>query len=381
MDNKKKLLIGGGIAVAIIILIVLFVVFGKDDAKENKTTTSAQSTSGVTEEITTLEDDSTEATNEETSSEIVEESSDEETTSTVIEESSEDTTTKSEAVVDKETTTRKENSTTKKNETTTKKQVSKETTTKKQTTTAKQTTTKQETTTQEQTTVKPKPQSGRIKECELALVDKCVDFYPDYVNEGSIYTYIEGKFNPYIYQRDHFGWENMCIYVHQLLIEDKAYYANDDFALKYPDDEIKQLLIRDIHFMKKYNQAIIEECDKWVKGTSVYNTAEEFVNYMDSRYSDSGKNSIFNETRDEQWYKKWCYWDEQRQEYRTSYIQYICFSAISYEKEGYFTDVEEIYKKLANENAWYIDPPGFYCRWIYDANTDKTTIYVVTMYS
>lgn len=365
MDNKKKLLIGGGAAAAVILIIVLIVLLsGGKETREDKTTTSSQLGNITTEENTTLKEETTENTTEatevESSNETTDELSDEETT--LAEESSSK---------EEETTTKKVETTTKKNETT-----AKQTTTKKQ-----QTTSKQETTTQEQTTAKPKPKSGRIKECELALVDMSKEFWPDTVNEGSIYTVVEGMINPYLYQKNQFGWENMAIYIHDADIEDSEYYKNDDFAIKYPNDDLTQTIIRYIHYTQKYNQAIIDDCEKWVAGTSKYRDVNEFKEYLDSRYSEYGENSIFKETRNEEWYKKWCYWDKQLQEYRTSYIYYTGLSAITYEEDGYYTNVEEIYERLANEEVWYIDPPGFYCRWVYDANTDKTTIYVVTMYT
>ena len=373
MDNKKKLIIGGGIAAAIIILIVLFVVFGKDDAKENETTTSAQSTSGVTEEITTLKENSTEATNEETSSEIVEESSDEETTSTVIEESSEDTTTKSEAVVDKETTTRKENSTTKKNETTTKKQVSKETTTKKQTTTAKQTTTKQETTTQEQTTAKPKPQSGRIKECELALIGKCIRYKPEGVGEDNIYENIAGKYNPYIEEREVFGWDNIAV-------ASAGYnlYDDDDYFMQHYDNEMERKLKRVLYVSKKYNDALISDCKLWVEDSLKYDTVSQFSEYLRSRYSFGESNSFYNETRDDKWYDTWYYYDEYLQRYNNNIECYGIYSADIFVEDGYCTDVDKIMDSLIATKSENIKFSLFvFCRWIYDEKTDKTTIYIV----
>ena len=377
MDNKKKLLIGGGIAAAIIILIVLFVVFGKDDAKENGTTTSAQSTSGVTEEITTLKENSTEDTNEETSSEIVEESSDEETTSAVIEESSEETTIKTAAVVDKEITTKKGNSTIKKNETTTKKQTSKETTTKKQTTTAKQTTTKQETTTQEQTTAKPKPQSGRIKECELEFINKCLWFYPDNVNRGSIYTDLGNKFNPFIEQRDVFGWDNVAF----LGGWDINHDEKDYFAVNYPDNEYEQRERREVYILKKYNEGIIQECNEWINDSTKYGMGKMFGEYLCSRYTYNGSKNIFAEEKTGKWYEDWCYYDTVLKKYQESYEKYELFTSVTFIEEGYYTDVDKIYNRISEmEEESITDTCFVYCRWIYDENTDKTTIYIVGGY-
>lgn len=374
MDNKKKILIGGGIAAAVLILLIVFLVLGGDENRDNKTTTGTQSmnqtTTKNTEENTTSNDTTT-ATEEETSSDIVQESSDEETTSAETEASSEETTTKATASADKETTSKKEEKTTKKNQTTAK-----------QTTTAKQETTtkKQETTTEEQTTEDPKPKSGRIKDCELALVDLCKVYKPDFVNEASIYTYIEGEFNPFLFQKNEFGWENMAIYFSLSAKGDAEYYEGDDFVVKYPNNKRVQNIVRDMYFKQKYNQAIIDECDLWVAGKTKYVDADAFSEYLNSRYSEISETSIFSETKNDQWYKKWCYWDNQRQEYRTEYGAYIGFCVEKYEEKGYFTNAEEIYGRF-NESSWFVNAQSIYCRWVYDANTEKTTIYVVAMFT
>lgn len=402
MDNKKKLLIGGGIVAAIILLIVLVLVFCGDDSKDEKTT-SEQSTSESIEENTTSKDmaenDTTQATEDESSAENVEESTDEETTSIAEEDSSEEeVTTKTAADAGKDTTSKKETAskkedkTTKKNETTTKKQTSKETTNKKQTTTAKQTTTKQDITTQEQTTAKPKPQSGRIKECELALVDACYSYYPDNVNEGSIYTHIEDGFNPFLMLKNEFGWENVAISYDTSEFAESEYYEGDYFAIKYPNDEFKQFVIRDMYFSRKYNQAIIDDFNLWVQGSSEYDSAEEFGQYLRARYLGPGENSIFStnnrvnpegssddmyEGLKKEWCEQWCYFDTQLQKYRTKFRPYYSFGAITFEEDGYYTNVEKIYEQLKSENRIFTNPGGIWCRWIYDAKTDKTVIYLV----
>lgn len=396
MDNKKKLLIGGGIAAAIIVIIVLLLLLGGDEAKKEKITTSAQSTSEATEENTTSKDvadnDTTDVIENESSAEKVEESSDEEKTSVTDEESSEEeVTTKTASDAGKETTSKKEDKTTKKNETTTKKQTSKETTTKKQTTIAKQTTTKQETTTQEQTTVKPKPKSGRIKECELALVNACVWFCPDGVNRGSIYTDLKDMVNPFIEERDVFGWENIAV----VPILGIANYEKDDyFGVIYQNSELNQDIVRDINIRRKFNQSIIDDCDDWVSGTAKYSTAEDFEKYLKSRYSLHGSDSIFDnskrlnpqgsvddmyEGKKKEWCEKWCYYDSYLQKYRTEYELYYEFTVEFYEYTGYYTDVKALAERIEAENIYLMDADMCYVRWKYNANEDKTVIYIVSL--
>lgn len=384
MDNKKKLLIGGGIAASVIIIFsILILVFGGEETQKEKTTTGLKETSNTAEEHTTLKEV---ADNDTTR---IEESSDEETTSlTGEDDSKEEETTKTAANTDKETTTKKQAAITKQ-ETTTQGQT---TTRKPETTTAKQTTTKQETTTQEQTTTTPKPQSGRIKECELALLNKCLGFSTDSIYYDNIYTDFGNKFNPFIYQRDVFGWDNMKIYFDIYEYADSEYYVGDDFAVKYPDDEQKQMIIRDMHFKRKYNQAIINDFYAWVDNPSKY---DDFGEYLRQRYASPDGISFWAEEKrvnpdgspddmyggyKKEWCEEWCYFDTTLQKYRTKFRPHYWIEATIIEKDGYFENVAEAYERLMTAPAThniYNTPGSFLCRWVYDAKTNKTRIFVV----
>lgn len=384
MDNKKKLLIGGGIAAAVIIIFsVLILVFGGEETQKEKNTTGLKSTSNTTEEHTTLKEV---ADNDTTRKE---EPSDEETTSLTEDDSSEgEETTNTVANADKETTTKKPTATTKR-ETTTQEQT---TTKKPETTTAKQTTTKQETTTQEQTTATPKPQSGRIKECELELINKCFEFRPDGVNVGNVYTDLGNELNPFIYQRNVFGWDNIVFYFDVEERPPYTYYEGDDFTVKYSDDKNKQIIIRDMHFKRKYNQAIINDFYEWVENPSKYGGSEGFGQYLQKRYASQEDGSIFSSDKiynpngssddmydgyKKEWCEEWCYFDTQLQKYRTRFRPHYVIKSLIIEKEGYYKNVEEVYKQIKEEHEFFIGSGSFLCRWVYDAKTDKTRIFVV----
>ena len=371
MDSKKKILIGGGIAAVILILIVLFLVFGGEGNKDNKNTTTLQSSNQKnTEENTTMKeetyDSTTVAVDVEPSNEATEESSDEETT--LAEESSSK---------EEETTSKKEETTTKKNNTTQK----------------NTTASKQETTTEEQTTEKPKPKSGRIKESELAFINKCIGFTA-YGYNGSMYEQVEGVYNHFIYERDVFGWENIAVYADDNIFGKLSYYEGDYFTINYPNDEYKCRLMRNMYFMKKVNDAIISECNQWVNDPSKYGMGNGLGEYLYSRYTDFGTpDSIYNnsvcenpngtlddmyEGKKKEWCEQWCYFDPVLNKYRTILDAYVEIVSCTYAAEGYFTDADAVIEYFASQGMKFEAQVGTcYCRWIYDAATDKTTIFAV----
>ncbi|MBQ2982993.1 MAG: hypothetical protein IJD58_12890 [Lachnospiraceae bacterium] len=399
--TKNNYFIGkilGGVAAVVVILIIILINVDGEENKEDRNTTSTQGTNQIvlesTDEGVTLKDAVIQVATLDmesgSSTEIVEEGSDVETTLVADEEMSEEVTTKTAAEIGKETTSKKEEKTTKKNDATTKQQTSKETTTKKQTTTVKSTTTKQETTTEEQTTEK-KPQKVRLKECELELISRRINYEVN-GQSANIYESEAGKYNPYITERE-FGWENAAMAVHPSEMYLPDYYQGDYFYINYPNDEYERNARRDIYLKKKITDEIYRECEEWVKNPSKYGMEDKFGEYLSARFSRFNKytNSIYTEITyrgpgiegdiydggTKEWCEKWAYFDTVLQRYRTMYSPYCEFYSRTYVKEGYFTDVGEVISYLKNYENVSLYITTCYCRWIYDEEINKTIVYIV----
>lgn len=399
-------ILGGVIGFVFLLIIIVGIIKNQDEKnREEENKTGVQDTSRIitetTEDIHTNDVvvDNIEINTEETSLvEIVEESSDEETTSVFNDEIvKEETTTKTVVNVDKETTYKNKStiSNPTSNEATTKNLTTtvKPTTTVRETTTVKVTTTQQETTTEEQTTEKKKAKI-RLKDCETEFISFKILWRHNPTIE-SIYEESQEQYNPFIYQRT-FGekWENVTVLPLWNYMTDIEYIEGDDFS-EYAEEEAEY--IRDFHLRKKINEEIIRECDEWVANPSKYGTGEEFADYLMSYYTEEGSNSIFSpslrdnpegsiddkyEGKKKEWCEKWCYFDKNKQKYRTEFgCFYSKFRCLRIVKEGKYTDVQEIGLGTRYGENGLLGQYAYlffnYCRWIYDEETDTTTIYIV----
>lgn len=286
-----------------------------------------------------------------------------------------------------------------------------ETTTQQETTTkAPETTKKPEPTTKkEETTTKPEvvydlSEDNRIKKCELWLISKLHEFdrWDDNVGDYvpcTMYESTKGyeQYNPYTIERA-LGWENVLVQCQAVLRS--PYEEEDDFSLKHPDDTYAGVVERDVQWSKKYYEAVINDCEEWVKNGGK-TSAEDFEKYLISRYTYFGENSIFiNSTnpdgftndeymmRTKDFCEKWCYYDNHDKQYKPDFASITDFAVYTYEKKGYFDDINEVMKWIQfTGDGVYHEDKGYGClyytsaynfvRWTYDKDTDKTIIYMV----
>lgn len=291
------------------------------------------------------------------------------------------TETTSEVVSEIETTTKVEEIT------------SSETTTVPETTTKAPETTTQQPTTKKEDIYKDLSADNRNKKCELQLISRLKEFdrwdnsKEDYV-ACTMYEIDEKKYNPYLQIRD-LGWENICASGGADLYD--AYTEEDDFSVKHPNDPRAAIVDRDIQWSKKYLGAIISECEAWTT-SSTKTSAKAFEDYLVSKYTYNGVNSIFKNSanpdgfvndeymnRTKEFCEQWCYYDAVDKQYKPEFRQITDFGVYVYEQNGYFDNLTEMenWVRFTGGCEHYANGAYVYVRWYYDKNTDKTTVYMV----
>ena len=369
--EKKKIYVAIGIVVVCIGFICLVLVSntcGKDDKSKVEETTAEENTA------------------EEVSTEVVTEES---TTESIAEIE----TTKQPETTKEETTTIVVN-----NETTTKP-------TEPQTTSKVEETTKQPETTTKKEVVYDLSEDNRIKNYELQLIsrlrefDRWDDSIGDYVPCTMYERVKEKKYSPYLQALD-LGWENIlpCGGAGLRNPEEEV----DDFSVKHPNDSRASEVERNLQWSKKYLGAIINDCENWVKdGTKT--SAKDFQDYLVSKYTYNGTNSIFTDAmnsdgylndeymgRTKEFCEQWCYYDNTDKQYKPNFGDVFDFAVYTYEKNGYFDNVNEMikwvqftgdgtYDETYGYGCKYYRYGGMFVRWTYNKDTDKTIIYMVFM--
>ena len=266
----------------------------------------------------------------------------------------------------------------------------------------------EETTKQPETTTKKEvmydlSEDNRIKNCELQLISRLREFdrwddnIGDYV-PATMYDFIkEKKYNPYLQTLD-FGWENILVNGVAGLRYPET--EEDDFSAKHPNDTWATTTERDVQWSKKYYDAIIKDCENWVKNENK-TSAKAFQDYLVSKYTYDGANSIFENSvnpdgytndeymgRTKEFCEQWCYYDNTDKQYKVTFNEIKDFAVYTYEKKGYFDNVSEMIKWVQfTGDGTYDETYGYGCkyftntysfvRWTYDKNADKTIIYMV----
>lgn len=262
------------------------------------------------------------------------------------------------------------------------------------TTKAPETTTKApEPTTKKEDIYKDLSADNRNKNCELQLISRLKEFdrwdnsKEDYV-ACTMYEIDEKKYNPYLQIRD-LGWENVFASGGADLYD--AYSEEDDFSVKHPNDSRAAIVDRDIQWSKKYLGAIISECDAWVT-SSTKTSAKAFEDYLVSKYTYNGVNSIFKNSanpdgfvndeymnRTKEFCEQWCYYDTVDKQYKPEFRQITDFGVYVYEQNGYFDNLTEMenWVRFTGGCEHYANGSYVYVRWYYDKNANKTTVYMV----